>query len=246
MRTAVTARRRVHRPAILMPQASSCRARYSAHAAASSFCTAPHPHVTGPAARQGRRGIKRELFLPNEDGALACFPWEQLITAAEDAQRRFGNINSEAYEGLNGHDFGYETIVREHGIKSLGEDAVREAHDKGAVLLSPPSAEMQSRLLQGMVERPAPGFPWESAQSADSVADFFFTLVPVVFGRRLYMSHSRDYKNNLTNIMPAPPIPPLLLAIPPRALALAARLLPEWMLSQTGLTPRVIRAFAVR
>ena len=242
MRLQLLVRRAIRRDP---PWPAQRAAAYSA--LASSRHEAPaHPHVAGPAALHGRKGVRPELFLPAEDRALARFPWARLLDAAEDAQRRFGNINSAAYEGTGGEEFGYAAIVREHGIEPLGEDAVREAHDKGAVLLSPPSAELRARLLQGISDRPAPGFPWESAQSADTVADFFFTLVPVVFGRRLYMSHSGDYGNNLMNIMPVPPIPWVLTAIPPETLALLSRVLPESLLTRLGLTPRILRGFSDR
>ena len=51
--------------------------------------------VVGPALR-GARSLDRARFLPQK--ALARFPWNSLLDAAEDAQRRFGNINTLEYE----------------------------------------------------------------------------------------------------------------------------------------------------
>ena len=51
--------------------------------------------IVGPALR-GARSLDRARFLPQK--ALARFPWNSLLDADEDAQRRFGNINTLEYE----------------------------------------------------------------------------------------------------------------------------------------------------
>lgn len=198
-----------------------------------------HPNVIGPAALHGRKGIRRDRFLPSPDGALAQFPWTALLDAAEEAQSRYGNINAPSYEGLDGEAFGQEAIVRDFGLLPLGEEAVREVHEKGAVLLAPPSAEIRARLLQGLRGKPAPRFPWDSAATANTVADFFFTLLPTAFGRRLYMSHAGDYQNNLMNLMPAPALNPLVKAIPPEVFRVLLSVVPAPVLRLLGLPPRI-------
>ena len=63
--------------------------------------------VVGPALR-GARSLDRARFLPQK--ALARFPWNLLLDAAEDAQRHFGNINTSEYEQA------YDEVLATHGF----------------------------------------------------------------------------------------------------------------------------------
>ena len=67
----------------------------------------------GPALR-GAASLQRSRFLPSSGGCLAHFPWARLLDAAEDAQRRFANINSPAYEDA------YDDVVAAHGLGPVG------------------------------------------------------------------------------------------------------------------------------
>ena len=96
--------------------------------------------VVGPALR-GARSLDRARFLPQK--ALARFPWNSLLDAAEDAQRRFGNINTLEYEAA------YDEVLATHGIASAGPSAAEEVHEKGAVLLAPEPAQLKRLLRDG-------------------------------------------------------------------------------------------------
>ena len=56
-------------------------------------------------------------------------PWEQLTSAAEWCADEFPSMTSQQFEQE------YESVIDRFQIKPVGEDAIGEIHDRGAILL---------------------------------------------------------------------------------------------------------------